>query len=246
MNMTLLKQLTLLFYLVTLVSVFAHAMDFDERMIPIKSFKEFCSFYEDASRSIGRAIVAYRVSRFSRFYSKGSPTLDDDDKKIIVSKKSFFSRVHYALIQRTRECGVSIEEILSPCTWYEFWPILAKDPKKEVPKDPMHIVSLQDAQRSYGHNFVFDENAYNDEEKFQSPSELDAPRELINFLRAQDDLRMRAVNADDARLLLKYLETQKVSLGWQDRGLSYDLKQVFEKENGFSYESREEIKQKNL
>ena len=75
--------------------------------------------------------------------------------------------------------------------------------------------------------------------------DLDAPRECINIIKTCDDLHMRAITAADARLLLKYLETQKISLGWQDRGLAYDLKTVFEKENGFSYESRETIKKKN-
>lgn len=220
-------------------------MDFDEGMIEIRSFEKFCNFYNGASGEGGWAIVAYQVNRLSSFYSKGSPALGSDDQKIVVNKKSFFSRVHYALIHKSQEGGVSIEEILNPRTWYRFSPILSKDHKRETSEQPMHIVSLRDAQRSYGHNFVFNEKEYADEARFDYSTQLDAPRERINVLKTKDDLQMRATTAADAQLLLKLLETQKVSLGWQDQGLIHDLKKIFEQEYGFGYESRDTIKQKN-
>ena len=170
MRMKVFKKITTIFYfLILLQSLDCSAMDFDEGMIKIRSFDDFCKFYESASKDCGRAIVAYKVSRFCPFYSKGCPLLDANDEAIITRSDSFL-RVHYALIQKTGECGVSIDEILSPRMWYEFMPLLACDHQKESPEQPMHIVSLKDARKSYGHNFVFDECEYLHESKFHGPT----------------------------------------------------------------------------
>ena len=221
------------------------AMDFNEGMIKIRSFEQFCAFYNAIKDEGGWAIVAYNVNRFSRFYSKGCPALDVDDQKIVVNKKSYFSRVHYALITSAQEGGVTVEEILDPRTWYHFVPIRVVGYQRDPHEQTMDIVSQKDAQRTrFGHNFVFNEKAYLDEAEFGYPAACDVPRETINVLKTKDALEMRALNGADARLLLKLLETQKISLGWQDQGLVIGLKKIFKQENGFSYDSRNAVMQK--
>lgn len=230
---------TVFYCIISLAALNCKAMDFNDGMKKIRSYQDFCQIYQEADVSYGDAVVAYQVDRRSTFYSKGSPLLDVEDQKLITSKESWFSRVHYALIELHSVTGLPPYGV--SYRWHAFTPILSKDKVAQQ----LDIVASEQIANYRQSCFIFAEEKHFDETEFYYGAPLDAVRQQINILQTRDNLRMRAITALDAQILLKFLETQKVSAGWQDQWLTIALKRKFEQEYGFSYDSRETMKQKS-
>lgn len=228
-----------IFSLAALCTLSTFCMDFNDGMKDIRSYQDFCQMHAEADVSYGRAIVAYRVDRRSQFYTRCNPILNEHEQRLISSTEHRYPRVHYAIIEK------STYEDLPPrlfsYTYLRFLPILIKD--KPIPE--LEIVDCPEIARRHDKCFLFpDERNYFDKLKFRPSAYYFPKRKNINVIRSRDNLRMRAITGVDALILLKWFQAQKVSVGWQDQSLVFDLKKKFEQDFGFSYESRETIKQK--
>lgn len=230
----------MIFYFIIICTTFSgFAMDFNDGMKNIRSYQDLCQMHKEADVSYGKAVVAYRVDRRSRFYCRCNPVLDAQDQKLMSSGEHACPRVHYALIEE------STYEDLPPSsfsyTYFEFVPILIKG--KPIPQ--LEIVDCPEIAKRHDKCFIFsDEWNYFDKTEFCSDAGYFPIRKQINILRTRDNLRMRPIHTIDALILLQWLQTQKISVGWQDESLAITLKKKFEQEYGFSYDSRGTIKQK--
>lgn len=226
-------------YLILFLSSRLCAMDFNDGMKPIRSYHALCQMRQEADVSNGDAVVAYRVERRSTFYSRGNPQLDGQDQKIIAADPAEYSRVHYAIIKETTY--QDLPPSLFSYKYVHFYPILIKN----QPISEFSIVGSEQIAHRHDKCFMFpDEQNYFDKTEFYPDGFYFPVRKKINIISTCDNLRMRAITAIDAMLLLKFIAAQKVSVGWQDQWLTLALKRKFEQGFGFSYDIREAVKQK--
>lgn len=214
-------------------------MDFNDGMKAICSYQDFCQMHQKAGVSDARAIVAYRVDRRSQFYTRCNPILNEQEQKLMSSTEHTCPRVHYGIIEeRTYE---DLPPSLFSYTYFTFIPILIKG----NPMPELEMVDCPEIARRHDKCFLFpDQRSYFDETEFCPGAYYFPKREKINIIRSRDNLRMRAITGIDALILLKWLQEQKVSVGWQDQSLVLNLKKKFEQDFSFSYDVRETIKQK--
>lgn len=236
--MNIIKSLLHIFCLLV-VPCFTNCMDFNDGMKDIRSYQDLCQMHKEASVGHGDAMVAYRVDRRSRFYTRCNLLLDVQDQKLMTSKEHMSPRVHYAIIEKNTYADLPPSSF--SYSFYRFVPILIKG--NPIPQ--LEIVDCPQIARLHDKCFLFpDECNYFDKTEFRPGACYFPKREKINIIRSCDKLRMRAINGVDALILLKWFEQQKVSVGWQDQSVVLKLKKKFEQDFGFSYDSRGTIKQK--
>ena len=229
----------LIYFLMLFLLTTLTAMDFNDGMKEIRSYDDFFRLHLEAHIDHARAIVAYRVDRHSRFYTRCNPILNEQEQKLMSSTEHTYPRVHYAIIE------MSTYEDLPPSlfsyTYFSFFPILAAGAIQEELK----IVDSIKIARCNEQSFLFPDGIYYfDKTNFRPGAYYFPKRKKINVIQSRDNLRMRAITGVDALILLKWFQEQTVSVGWQDQSVVFDLKKKFEQDFGFSYESRETMKQK--
>lgn len=230
-----------IYFLVLFLCTALTAMNFNDGMKKIRSYKNLCDMHLEAQIegqiNHGPAIVAYRVDGRSWFYTPGNPFLNEQEQRLMKSTRS--PVVHYAIIAKNSD--QELPPSLFSYTYFSFIPILARQDR-----DPeLKIVDSIEIARRNKQSFIFPDGInYFDKTNFRPRDNYFSDREQINVISSSDNLRMRAITGVDALILLKWFEEKKVSVGWQDQSVVLKLKKKFEQDFGFSYESRETIKQK--